>query len=122
MGCDISEHVERRVNGRWEYVDVPASRMLLRDYSLFSVLAGVRADPSDPPQRFTPQESIPSDASDRLKYEYADGELHYAYSFQTLAELLKHDWQRWPSFVLFINWMQTLGAPDDVRFVFWFGH
>lgn len=121
MGCDILEHVERRTSGAWEYVEVPAERTILRNYSLFAVLAGVRKDPEDPPQRFEPQRAIPEDASDELKYEYDCSDGEYAHSYRTLAELLAHNWSQWPQFVRFLEWMKTLGEPDDVRFVFWFG-
>lgn len=121
MGCDIIEHVERRIAGAWEYVDVPADVMILRDYSLFSVLAGVRSDSADPPQRFEPQNNIPADASPQLQYEYGGGEMYYGHSYRTLAELLAHDWSEWPAFVRFLDWMKTLGKPNDIRFVFWFG-
>jgi hypothetical protein len=120
MGCDISQHVERRTGGKWEYVEVPVEHRPLRWYSLFSVLAGVRKDPADPSQRFWPQCAIPDDASERLIFEYAGGAECFAHSYRTLAELLAHDWSRWPWFADFIDWMKTLGEPGDVRFVFWF--
>lgn len=122
MGCDISEHVERRINGAWEYVEVPYELEIMRSYSLFAVLAGVRKDLADPPQRFDPQRAIPEDASKQLKWEYADGELNFGHSFRTLAELLVHDWSQWQQFVRLLDWMKTLGELDDVRFVFWFGN
>jgi hypothetical protein len=121
MGCDIFENVERRVGDKWAFVEVPAELTIMRDYSLFAVLAGVRKDPADPPQRFEPQRAIPDDASDELRHVYGFSDSEYAHSYRTLAELLGHNWSRWPQFVRFLDWMKTLGEPDDVRFVFWFG-
>jgi hypothetical protein len=130
MGCDISGHAERRINGAWEYVEIPHPTKLIRDYSLFSVLAGVRKDPADPQQRFWPQRRIPDDASEQLKAECElnDGAdaftlpMQFAHSYRTLAELQAHDWSRWPNFEQFLYWLMTLGEPNDVRFIFWFNN
>jgi hypothetical protein len=45
MGCDIHVHTEIKVNGKWEHY---SHRSVLRNYDLFSLMAGARESPDFP--------------------------------------------------------------------------
>lgn len=119
MGCDIHWFAEsQNEDGKW----IP--RLVIeprRQYCLFSALAGVRREESDPPPRFEPQHAIPDDASSEVRAEAAEWDVDgHSFSYRTLAELQAHDWSEFPSFVEVLESMATMGHPDRVRAVFWF--
>jgi len=73
MGCDIHTHIEIRYKGKWEHYAIPS---IDRDYSLFSVMAGVRGgyDPIVEPK------GVPEDMSvvTRLDWEQMGTDAHTA--------------------------------------------
>lgn len=95
MGCDIHLYTERLVNGKWQSIDLYDSSGDIvsayngRNYSLFSILAGVRAsvenDPIDSPR------GLPDDVSDTVKAEFDKwvGGAHTPSHF-TLLELKRY--------------------------------
>jgi hypothetical protein len=140
MGCDIHLFVEKRIEGRWEPVSVPkgwdpgAEEWIAkcpnttispewyphRHYGLFARLADVRnrdnVAPLDAPR------GLPTDVSVGVKQEWDDGyrDWHSA-SWFTAAELVASP-TPWDDlkFEEIIAHMLTLGAPSEVRIVFWF--
>lgn len=119
MGCDISWHVERqREDGAWEYVaETPEP---VRWYELFSVLAGVRREVGDPPQRFEPQCDLPIDASAEVRAMWEHDERDcFGTSYRTLAEFQAYDWTALQLDEC-LEAMTALGPPEKVRAIFWF--
>jgi hypothetical protein len=111
-----------------------------RDYGLFGFLADVRNYAECP--TITPCRGLPDDVSDEVAKKYdSQSEFVFGTSWLTLAELLAYDYDR-----TFVNqrpspWQMphatvrdflgdryferlaelgNLGAPDEVRVVFWF--
>lgn len=111
MGCDIHMYVEKRVNGRWVKLSGFLSSMYdkdskyfseerflksdeifsCRNYSLFSLLAGVREYEDNEP--IISPRGVPSDVSPEVEKEISEwgcnGHTHHWY---TLNELLDFDW------------------------------
>lgn len=59
MGCDISLHVEVKINGKWEHYNHP---YIGRNYELFCKMAGVRQY-EDSPEPISQPRGLPEDAS-----------------------------------------------------------
>lgn len=147
MGCDIHPVVQVRKGSTWvdaegwddryghknygprESPDGEWDVLSRRNYAVFSVLAGVRnrgdvvpiSDPRGLPEGF----EINEDYSRANGFWMGD----HSYSWVTLRELLEYPWEELPKDErehcgLFrkaiLPWMETLGAPDDVRVVFGF--
>ncbi len=93
MGCDIHEYLERKKgNGEWSCVEEHCNN-LCRNYSFFSLLAGVRMDEHSRGEHLEPK-GFPEDACiDAKKHYYFDLELaepnwgYYAPSWVTTEEL-----------------------------------
>lgn len=105
-----------------------------RNYLLFGLLAGVRAGNFQPP---IPPRGLPEDASPTVRLQYQDDRDAHTPSWLTLAELQAFPWddplpsglQAWdatfkeacPDFFRGpLKQLPRLGAPEDVRVVFWF--
>lgn len=140
MGTDIHMAVEVRKDGVWQNVTPfrngysPEPEYYEdRNYDLFAILADVRNRygfvPLDQPR------GIPSDASDDVRRWCEDGD--HSHSYCTVAELLTYDWTRIvkpgnpggeiPYYACCREFLSEtmprlwpLGAPEDVRIVFWF--
>lgn len=115
MGCDIHEHYEIRLNGRWEVAELhplPDTSGLSpeeedrifeahwahplelgRDYDLFALLAGVRNTIEIEP--IAVPRGLPGDLSAALQAAWAEAEVwcHHS-SWLTLDELLRFDWDQ----------------------------
>lgn len=118
MGTDINWYVEVKHGDSWQFDHTIPSPM--RCYAMFNLLAGVRHDDGDPEPRFTPQYTIPDDASDDVR-EASDDNYAYAHSYRTLAELQTHDWLHvGGGMPAILDAMSKLGSPDEVRAIFWF--
>ena len=124
---DDEEYRDRALNWKSFHrplVDHPYDQ---RDYALFAILADVRNGLDE----FTPiaePRGVPDDASPEYRAEVAvwsgDGHSH---SWLTLKELQAYDWHKTTctgesgEFVeQVIPMLAELGAPDDVRIVFFF--
>lgn len=123
MGCDIHLYVERKVDGKWVGVNPPkppdpipegknrwdyvgsdwsyqedrelVSWEIGRNYTLFTILSGVRNDSVyNKPIKECPYE-LPPDVSPEVKAmsEMWDCDGH-SHSFYTLRELQEHDWNQ----------------------------
>jgi len=150
MGTDIHMAVEVRKDGVWQNVTpfrngyTPEPEYYEeRNYDLFAILADVRNGygfagvvtssgfvPLDQPR------GIPPNASDDVR-KWCEGGDH-SHSYCTVAELLAYDWTRMvfkpgnpggevPYYACcrcFLSetmpMLWRLGAPEDVRIVFWF--
>lgn len=148
MGCDIHSYAEVRHNGRWRHADGPIVTPIdewadpsepfgWRGYNMFGFLAGVRN--RNMPLIREPR-GLPDDVSDEVRNEHGgDPTLWHSASWLTLAELLDYDYDqpvssvRWEglvtgplrdvlgeTFFQHLNDLGKLGAPEDVRVVFWF--
>ena len=147
MGCDIHLFAETRVDGAWVSADtwapdedapwlegVPRDDRLYRhrSYILFAALANVR-NYHDVVTPIAEPRGLPDDCDPRVRarseYWAQDGHSH---SWFTLSELKAYDWEalkradafgfvdmlsKWDSLMLRLS---AMGAPDDVRIVFWF--
>jgi len=141
MGCDIHFYTEVFKNDNWVTADDwhPVMKWVLkeryngRNYVLFGVLAGVRKD--DVPRLSNPR-GLPDDVCPQVAdaYENMKDDAHSA-SFFTLEELLAFNWdqeakaygiteklsEHCSDFVEnTIPMLKLLGAPENVRIVFWF--
>lgn len=85
MGCDIHAHTEIKVNGRWEHYAAPR---IQRDYTLFSLIAGVRRHRDDE-RIITLPRGLPLDASTttRIESEHIDTDGH-SHSWLNLEEMV----------------------------------
>jgi hypothetical protein len=135
MGCDITMHVERRVNGEWQHVWAVDQH---RSYAFFAMLAGVRNNtlmgrgedivPLDDPR------GLPFNVTRETAESLGDDE--HSHSYASLRELQEYNLDRSfldargeatsyrelceGHFAKLIRGMTPLGAPDDVRIVFAF--
>ena len=62
MGCDIHIHIEVQINGDWHHYNHPK---VLRDYSLFSKMAGIRGE-EDP---ISEPKGLPEDISFTTRFD-----------------------------------------------------
>ena len=137
MGCDIHTHAEIRRDGAWEHVgkvfptdeferkysgeqftDEPFS---WRDYQMFERLAGVRAHGLREPLSIP--RGLPEDISAETRSAFNDWQPDaHSISWLSLADLLRADLPAddFAGFYEHVKVLQSLGAPDDVRVVFWF--
>lgn len=112
----------------WASLDAERASPLFveRNYTLFGALAGVRGDESEP--TICAPKGWPADAAPVAAWAKRswDADAHSC-SWLTLRELLAHDWAV-PVYNGYCEHfrdvtlpaMQALGAPDDVRIVFFF--
>lgn len=123
-------------------VNYDDQRYTSRNYVLFAVLADVRNNRVEP--RVAPicdPRGLPNDCDPRVKAEADcwEGDAH-SHSWLTMAELRGYNWGQstaplmrngdwapgdtyaeWCSgFLSVLDTLDGLGAPDDVRIVFWF--
>jgi hypothetical protein len=137
MGCDIHVYLERRWNGQWVGLTNPThhDNITDRNYTRFTKLAGVRADPGN---RTCPQpKGLPGDASllVQMFHDDWDADAHSA-SWETLRDFVRicleteHDPAKvfldpddprgkdpyWYYFGLYIDDINI----DNYRVVFWF--
>lgn len=145
MGCDIHTIAEVRRDGCWHAVgqyewfavysdvDPEDAPFEWRHYAMFAFLAGVRNYEGIEP--IVEPRGMPPDASHEAlaKRSYWVG---HTPSFVTLRELVEFDYDRPMSkissatyrevlgdrFFLHLKSVQRLGAPDDVRVVFFFNN
>lgn len=152
MGCDIHMRVEVRRDGKWERVEQVPTRPCSwreegdhagcwncqgtgvvqrpyhdRNYTVFSVLAGVRNDGYVTPiaaPRGLPDDvtraapKVNEDGDDESQWEYGD----HSFSWLTVAEVLAYDWQRqlkdegWVDKATFAKWdaAGASGGPDGM--------
>lgn len=86
MGCDIHTHVEIKKKNKWTHIDEVPEEFERRNYSTFSILAGVRSSFNVKP--ISEPKGIPEDISKETKESIerwnADGHSH---SYLTLKEL-----------------------------------
>lgn len=90
MGCDIHAYVEYKkpYSDEWIHYDVDEGVMGHRNYSLFSILAGVRSYYAYP--AINEPRGLPEDASAFIMREYGDWPIDWhSASYFTLAELRK---------------------------------
>lgn len=138
MGCDIHLFAERRTRDGWQLLPAPDSDTAYREisyrtkgflnewfedrnYYLFSMLAGVRGYISYP---LEDPRGMPADPSPEYVEESKNWEGH-SHSYFTVAELrsyfalkLSHDYCG--NFLLLLDELETYGAAEDVRIVFFF--
>ena len=142
MGCDIHIHVERLVDGKWQYVTKPDCHPDTtnewhvddwyhgRCYTLFGLLAGVRAHQYEP---FKEPRGVPNDRSNEYQDVVDDwGHDGHTHSWYTLHELEDADWYQDEDaegnecaadggFVeQTIPLLEAVGKPDEVRMLFFF--
>jgi len=155
MGCDIHTYTEALVNGKWIPIgavgvdwiwdekaedEFPAlaikSPYRDRNYSLFSVLAGVRGEGP----AIIPPRGVPDDMNESIAAEYERWgcDAHTAHHYY-LSELIENrhqfereeDWGDGKKYKVgggFLNTLDDLTElakryeidPEDVRIVFWF--
>ena len=135
MGCDVHMFVEKKPKGKnkpWTFVEkfTPPDRDFgqcnsfyqWRNYTLFSVLAGVRGgeEPISAPRGLPDYVSKAIDA-EAMKW----GPDAHSFSWLTVRELLNYDWSKVHESVSdFLKDclipLMGAGSPDDVRIVFWF--
>lgn len=86
MGCDIHTHVEMKKENKWIHIDEVPEEFEKRNYSTFSILAGVRSSFNVKP--ISEPKGIPEDASKETKanIEKWNGDGH-SHSHLTLKEL-----------------------------------
>ena len=86
MGCDIHTHVEIKKKNKWIHTDEVPEEFEGRNYSIFSVLAGVRSSFNVKP--ISEPKGIPEDISKETKESIKewDGDGH-SHSYLTLREL-----------------------------------
>jgi hypothetical protein len=131
MSTDISLYVERRTaEGTWELVigDHPYGyefALVSRCYDLFARLGHPRRHTDHPIGR--PRRGLPVDATGTVREQHRRADAGFSAvctSWVTLAELnsaapsIDHEYGDFLNEVLAP--MRALGAPDDVRAVFWF--
>ena len=90
MGCDIHTHVEIKKENKWIHIDEVPEEFERRNYSTFSILAGVRSSFNVKP--ISEPKGIPEDASKETKanIEEWNGDGH-SHSYLTLKELDEFD-------------------------------
>lgn len=136
MGCDIHIAFEVRKNGKWERVGPTQEEIhelhgpeyfshplvVNRNYTLFSILAGVRGDGC----RICKPKGFPEDASEEISYaNQSYGSDGHSHSWLTLRELEEYKWDCSDEYegkfhAKTIPELRKFGAPDDVRIVFFF--
>lgn len=86
MGCDIHTHVEIKKQNKWVHLDEVPEEFNIRNYSTFSILAGVRSSFNTKP--ISEPKGISEDASKETKtdIEKWDGDGH-SHSYLTLNKL-----------------------------------
>ena len=86
MGCDIHTHVEIKKKNKWIHIDEVPEEFEIRNYSTFSILAGVRSSFNVKP--ISEPKGIPEDVSKETKesIEWWNGDGH-SHSYLTLKEL-----------------------------------
>lgn len=86
MGCDIHTHVEIKRENKWVHIDEVPEEFERRNYSTFSILAGVRSSFNVKP--ISEPKGVPEDASEETKtnIEEWNGDGH-SHSYLTLKEL-----------------------------------
>lgn len=89
MGCDIHSYAEKRVNGKWQRVDVTPFDW--RSYGMYGFLAGVRNYSDVPP--LAGRRGLPGDASQEVagEHEHWGGDAHSA-SWLSVEELSVFDY------------------------------
>lgn len=148
MGADIHYFAEKRTEDGWEYL--PGSFYFggERNYSLFSILAGVRRRAGDPEQ-IAPVRGMPADLSagglqliadmghDSFDEFVQDDLAHHSHSWVLLKELIDYPWHRIKhdptvpyiaaaeqarEYILTntIPRLREYAEPEDIRVVFWF--
>lgn len=140
MGCDIHLHVEIKLNGKWEHWNHP---YIVRNYSLFAKMAGVRAYCNEVEPISKPR-GLPGDISVVTKFDADcwknDGHSHSWLNAVEAGEVqewfekrFKNECQHPPLFgYVFGNDVHTIVKHpgdcedlvakgfSDVRIVFWF--
>lgn len=91
MGCDIHTHVEIKKENKWLHIDEVPEEFDRRNYSIFSILAGVRSSFNIKP--ISEPKGIPEDISRETKenIEEWNGDGH-SHSYLTLKELDTFDY------------------------------
>ena len=135
MGYSMSFYVERRVDGRWEHVSGTGMgaefATILRGRNVYAALMGW-PDYADIGTTVKPidgsDKGVPADASDVVLRDYEPASECCYPSWHTLAALLAYDWKAngaddcGEDLAEAIGRMKTLGAPGDVRCIFWLTH
>ncbi len=134
MGCDIHTHIEVKIGGQWHHATAPHIR---RNYNLFSLMAGVRAE-SDSPKPIAEPRGVPGDMSvvTRLDYERmgTDGHTHSWLTGEEIERVIEWheanerrgaiDARLWQWGFLFEGGFSPAehaeDGVEDVRAVFWF--
>jgi hypothetical protein len=124
MGCDVHVHVEVKLCAKWEHYSVPA---VLRDYALFTKMAGVRAH-SDEIEPICLPRGLPLDISTVTKFcrDYAgtDGHSDSWLSAAEVAEVQEwYDNRKPPPFGYMLGRLiggELPAGVSGIRVVFWF--
>lgn len=90
MGCDIHTHVEIKKENIWINIEEIPKEFNSRNYTTFSILAGVRSSFNVKP--ISEPKGIPEDASEEAKASIEEwGEDGHSHSYLTLKEIETFD-------------------------------
>lgn len=119
MSTSIELHLETQGPSGWVHAEeIPH---VAAGYSTYAVLGWERLGHEATP--IAPGRDLPADVSAPVKEAHdiaLDHQAGLGASWFTLAELLPHRDRLGPLFAPVLDRMATLGAPNDVRMVFWF--
>ena len=140
MGADIHPWVEVKVDGVWEYREAPKG-LEHRNYTVFGFLTGGVVRPRGYTEYLPEPRAIrPPNCSEETKNKcnnVASDWGNHSFSWLTLTELLAVDYMQLvedgfrvehvplgtaigPRFMGVLDELKAMGAPEDVRIIFYF--